>query len=207
MTDEALRTTSLHRLIDLIQKGNNQAKDELICRVVGRLERLTRKMLHSFPGVSPWEQTGDVLQNALIRLLHSLRKLRPDDTRAFFCLATEHVRRELIDLNRHYQGPCGLGKNQIVHDFSPSDDTGKVVLQPADPGPDIQDLERWQAFHEAVGLLSAEKREVFGLVFYHGWTQVQIAQLLQIHERTVRRLWQSACLDLNDAISGDLPIT
>ena len=207
MTDEALRTTSLHRLMERIQKGDNQAQDELIRRVVGRLERLTRKMLHSFAGVRPWEQTGDVLQNALLRLLHTLQKLRPADTRAFFCLATEHVRRELIDLNRHYQGACGLGKNQAVHDFSPPDDSEMKRLHPVDNSPPMEELERWQAFHEAVEHLPAEEREVFSLVFYHGWTQLQIAGLLQVHERTVRRLWQAGCLRLNDAIGGDLPLS
>ncbi len=207
MTDEAIRTTSLHRLMKRVQKGDNQAQDELIRRVVGRLERLTRKMLHSFPGVRPWEQTGDVLQNALLRLLRTLQKLRPENTRAFFCLATEHVRRELIDLNRHYQGAYGLGKNQAVHNFSSPDDSGKVGSQPADVGPGVEKLERWQAFHEAVAQLPGEQCEVFSLVFYHGWTQPQIAELLQIHERTVRRLWQAACLHLNDAIDGDLPLS
>ena len=207
MTDDAFRTASLHRLMDRVQAGDNEAQDELIRRVVGRLERLTRKMLHAFPGVRPWEQTGDVLQNALVRLLHTLRKLRPENTRAFYCLATEHVRRELIDLNRHYQGAHGLGKNQVVHDFSPPDDSGKMDAQPADARPGIEELERWQAFHEAVEHLPGEQREVFSMVFYHGWTQPQIGELLQIHERTVRRIWQAACLHLNDAIDGDLPLS
>ena len=101
MTDEAPRTTSLHRLIERIQTGDNQAQDELIHRVVGRLERLTRKMLYSFPGVPPWEQTGDVLQNALLHLSHTFRKLRPDNTRRSFaypqgCFSVQRFRPNLV---------------------------------------------------------------------------------------------------------------
>src|SRR5437868_1906753 len=107
MSDEGLHTTSMHRLIERIHDGDRQAEDELIGRVAGRLERLTRKMLHSFPGVTQWEQTDDVLQNALMRLLRTLEKLKPENTRAFFGLATEHLRRELLDLNRHYKGAYG----------------------------------------------------------------------------------------------------
>ncbi|RLS41201.1 MAG: sigma-70 family RNA polymerase sigma factor [Planctomycetota bacterium] len=207
MTDKEFHTVSLHNLMDRIHDGDPVAQDELIRRVIGRMEKLTRKMLHSFQGVRQWEQTGDVLQNVLIRLLNTLRKLRPQDTRAFFCLAAEHVRRELIDLNRHYQGAHGLGKNQVVHDFSPGEDNRAAGPQPVDSGPGAEELERWQAFHEAVGHLASDEREVFSLVFYHGWKQTQIAELMKIHERTVRRIWQAACLHLNDAIGGELPLS
>jgi RNA polymerase sigma-70 factor (ECF subfamily) len=206
MNDEALQTGSMHRLIERIHEGDRQAEDELIRRVVGRLERLTRKMLQSFPHVNQWEQAGDVLQNALMRLLRTLAKLKPENTRAFFGLATEHLRRELLDLNRHYQGAYGLGKNQSVRDFAAPDASGRGHYQPADSSPELEQLERWQAFHEAVERLPAEEREVFSLVFYHGWTQVQIAELLQVHERTVRRQWGSACVHLSDMLGSDLPV-
>jgi RNA polymerase sigma factor (sigma-70 family) len=67
------------------------------------------------------------------------------------------------------------------------------------------DLELWCRFHEAVKELPAEEQEVVGLVFYHGWTQAQIAELLQVDERTVRRRWQSACLQLNQLVGENLP--
>jgi hypothetical protein len=31
--------------------------------------------------------------------------------------------------------------------------------------------------------------------------------LMKINERTVRRIWQGACLHLNDAIGGELPLS
>ena len=67
------------------------------------------------------------------------------------------------------------------------------------------DLERWAAFHEMVGALPAEEREVVGLVHYHGWTQAQIAELFGVTERTVRRWWQSALLKLGEAMADHLP--
>ena len=48
-------------------------------------------------------------------------------------------------------------------------------------------------------------REVFGLTFYHGWTQAEIAMLLAVSERQVRRLWRQACLRLHELLRGDLP--
>ena len=44
-----------------------------------------------------------------------------------------------------------------------------------------------------------------GLVFYHGWTQAQIAELFQVDERTIRRRWQSACLRLHQLVGENLP--
>ena len=38
-----------------------------------------------------------------------------------------------------------------------------------------------------------------------GWTQVQIAELFQVDERTIRRRWQSACLRLHQLVKGELP--
>ncbi len=59
------------------------------------------------------------------------------------------------------------------------------------------DLERWSAFHEEVARLPVEEREVVSLVFYHGWTQGEVAELVGTTERTVRRHWKAAMLKLN----------
>jgi RNA polymerase sigma factor (sigma-70 family) len=194
------QTTELHRLIDLIQKGDDEARDELVRSVGNSLERLAHKMLQRYPGVQRWEETGDVLQNALLRLLRAVQEIKPPTMRDFFGLAAEQVRRELLDLARHYRGAKGLGRNLVTH--------GDSVLrnsEPVDPESNDDNLERWEEFHEAVNRLPAEEREVMGLVFYHGWTQAQMAEFFQTSERTIRRRWQSACLKLDQMIQGGLP--
>jgi RNA polymerase sigma-70 factor (ECF subfamily) len=104
VTPESLHTTQLHVLLDRLQSGDVAARDELIRRAGQRLESLARAMLRRFPGVRRWEETADVFQNAVLRLLRALQQVRPESTRAFFGLAAEQVRRELLDLARHYQG-------------------------------------------------------------------------------------------------------
>ena len=44
-----------------------------------------------------------------------------------------------------------------------------------------------------------------GLIFYHGWTQAQIAELFDVDEWTIRRRWRSACRHLSEALGGRLP--
>ena len=47
------------------------------------------------------------------------------------------------------------------------------------------------------------EREVVGLVFYHGWTQAQVAELFQVDVRTVRRWWESALVKLHRELNNE----
>jgi RNA polymerase sigma factor (sigma-70 family) len=201
MPDPAFDTVQLQRWAERIRAGDRAAPDELLRATGARLEALARKMLDRFPDVRRFEQTGDVLNNALLRLLRALREVQPTSVRDFFGLAAEQVRRELLDLARHHSGPEGMGANQASN-AAESGPAGQG--EPADPR-DERDLERWTAFHEAVASLPAEQREVVGLIFYYDCPQAEVAALLQVTERTVRRHWQRACLRLNEVLSGWFP--
>ena len=48
--------------------------------------------------------------------------------------------------------------------------------------------------------LPCEEREVFSLIFYHGWQQQDVADLFEVNVRTVRRWWQSALVMLHDVL-------
>jgi len=155
-------------------------------------------MLRGYPVVQDREQTGDVLQNALLRLTRALREVRPTSTAEFFSLAAEQIRRELLDLVRYHRRRSSVNQPLV--------DAAGVHLDPPDPNiADPADLDRWHALHEAVERLAPAQREVFGLTFYHGWTQPEIAELLAVSDRQVRRLWRQACLRLNEMLGGDLP--
>jgi RNA polymerase sigma factor (sigma-70 family) len=198
--DSSFDTLQLHDYLDRYRAGDRAATDAFLRRVCGRLERLARSMLRGFPSVRRWADTDDVLQSALMRLLRTLQATRPESTRHFANLAALHIRRELIDLARHFRNrldrPGGAADSQ----------DGDGAADPVDPGSDAADeLDLWTAFHEQVDQLPAEEREVVGLTFYHGWAQAQIAELFQVDERTVRRRMRSAALKLTGALGGRLP--
>jgi RNA polymerase sigma factor (sigma-70 family) len=199
MLDLPLDTLQMQRCVERWRTGDRAAADELVRALGTRLEYLARKMLRGFPNVRGWTETIDVLQGSLVRLLGTLHRVRPESTRHFFNLAAVHVRRELLDLARRFRGEgYTLG--------GPAGDSHSVNL--ADLGAAAagnDDFELWCRFHEAVDQLPPEEREVLGLVFYHGWTQAQIAELFQVDERTVRRRWHAACVQLNRLVGDQLP--
>jgi RNA polymerase sigma-70 factor (ECF subfamily) len=55
-------------------------------------------MIEGYPKVHRWEQTDDVIQNAVIRLQRTLQQLTVAAARDFFRLVTLQIRRELLDL-------------------------------------------------------------------------------------------------------------
>jgi RNA polymerase sigma factor (sigma-70 family) len=144
------------------------------------------------------------LQNALLRLLRSLQNVTPASTREFLGLAAVETRRELLDLGRHFYGRRGLGANHASNG-AVSNGIGVEHLPAAQK--DQDDLERWQAFHESVKALPPEESEVVNLIFYHGWTQLEVAELLQTSERTVRRQWNAALVKLHGRLRLDGPGT
>jgi RNA polymerase sigma factor (sigma-70 family) len=199
MAESPFKTPTLHDLLDRMRVGDTAAVDELLRRVCGRLERLARKMLRKFPKVSGWAETGDVLQSAVLRLLRALRAVRPSSTRDFYGLAAEQMRRELLDLARHFRR---RGSNQT--DPSP-DDSQADDRDPPDPAPGPADLDRWTRFHQEVEQLSIKERETVGLLFYHNWKQADAAKLLQVNEKTIRRWWQSALRKLRHVLQEESP--
>src|SRR4051812_15323811 len=111
VVDPSPHTTQLVEWLARMRSGDAAARDELIRGFQGRLELLARKMVGRDRRVGRWVDAEDVLQSALLRLLRALESVRPDSTRAFFGLAAEQIRRELLDLARHYYGPEGEGAN------------------------------------------------------------------------------------------------
>jgi RNA polymerase sigma factor (sigma-70 family) len=188
-----------------MRRGDQAARDELIRAACDRLERLTRKMRRSFPNVpGRLADSDDVFMGAVCRLMRGLENLDPPpaSTREFFAIAATCIRSELLDLARHYGCQRRRGDKAAV----PLDEGSRGdAAHPAAPTEDAPMLERWTRFHQAVEQLPAEEREVFGLKFYHGWTEEQIAELFGVSARTVRRRWASAGARLVEALGGAMP--
>jgi len=177
----------LEQLVADVRQGVKGAQERLLEHANDRLLRLTRQMLRNYPALRRWETTDDVQQNALVRLYRALSEVEVESARHFLNLAGTQIRRELIDLKRHYFGAQGIAANHHT-DHRPADDAGG----PLDCGGEPDDLASWTAFHEACSELPTEEREVVTLLYYQGLSQQAAADLLGISLRTVKRRWFSA---------------
>jgi RNA polymerase sigma factor (sigma-70 family) len=189
-------TLRLQACLDRLRAGDETARAELVNVACDRLTRLTRKMLKAEDRLGRWEASSDVFQNAMIRLCRALQATPPQSLREFFRLAALQVRRELIDLARHYYGPAGPAG------FHNSRTPGP---EPPDSCQEAGRLLAWSAFHEAIAALPDEQREVVDLLWYQGLTRDEAAALLELSTKTVQRRWQAACLRLHAAMGDDLP--
>ncbi len=186
--EEAGHTAVLGRWLERLRAGDEVARNEVINHACGRLEALTRKMLRRYPRLRRWEQTGDVLQNAVMRLHRSLATIRPESPARFYGLAAAQIRRELIDLARHHFGPEGAAA--LHHTDGNGEASGEG------PGGEPATLAEWTDFHEKAQRLPEAERGVFDLLWYEGMTQAEAAQVLGVTERTVKNRWRSAKLEL-----------
>ena len=189
MSDPNSQISLMPQLLPLAVAGDNAALDALLHNYRDRLTFLTRRMLGDFQRVRRWAETDDVLQNALVRLVSAIKSVKPQTSRDFFALATLQIRRELIDLARHYYGAEGIGANHDSH--------GRDDLDQPESRDELNSLAQWTELHEQIGLLPEEERDIVGLLFYQGLSQTDAAEVLQISLRTVQRRWHDALCKLH----------
>ena len=90
----------------------------------------------------------------------------------FFGLAATQIRRELIDLARHYFGPQGRARRATQPGWGRSaDGTTAPPYEGIETTYDPSRLAAWTEFHRAVEGLPDDERELFELLWYLGLPQ------------------------------------
>jgi len=195
----------LARCLERLAVGDLKARDSVIEVVSDRLRELAHRMLGRYPGVRRWEDTDDVFQNAAMRLHRALGDMQLESPRSIMALAATQLHRELIDLARRHAGPSSYAANHgtNVMPQAAADDAPNQYIDHS-PSSDTN-LDRWTLFHEAIGNLPEEEREVFHLVWYLGADPKTIATLLNCSERTVKYRWRSAREAVRAELEGKPP--
>jgi RNA polymerase sigma-70 factor (ECF subfamily) len=191
-------TVHLQQCLERLQQGDAAGRKALLEGFSDRLMRLAHVMFRGYPRLRRWEETGDVAQNAVIRLDRTLQAIRPATLRDFYRLATLEIRRELLDLYRHHFGPQGEAGHYESGSVRAEHDVGNLSLDPSR-------LALWSEFHHQVEALPEAEREVFELVWYQDLGYTEAAEVLGVHPRTVKRHWLSALQKLHEALGGELP--
>jgi RNA polymerase sigma-70 factor (ECF subfamily) len=188
MAIQPATTSTVDLLLQRMHQGDNGARNQLIAAVYEPMEHLTQSMLRRFPGVRRWDESGDVLHSALVRLMRALEKVQPDSEEAVLALGHEQVRHEFLNRAHRYAGPAW----RTTHD--------RTRAGEQDDREESIDLEKWAAFQEAVERLPTVEREVVILLFHHHWTQAELGELLHVTVRTVQHRLQSAARKLRAAL-------
>jgi RNA polymerase sigma-70 factor (ECF subfamily) len=195
---------TLQHWLDRHRAGDPAARNELIRHSQHRLRLLTRQMLRHYPALGDWEETSDVFQNVLCRLDRALREVTLPSPHDFLCLAAGLIRRELIDLSRHHFGPQGDAHHREPPG-RPAEDTPPP--EPSDSSGDPYRLAVWSEVHGHIAELDESDRELFELLYYQGLAPGEVAALLRVPPRTLRRRWQAARLRLMERLGRELPFS
>jgi DNA-directed RNA polymerase specialized sigma24 family protein len=150
----SLNTGDLTYWVAELQAGRPEAGALEFRKIIARVELLSRAMFKKFARVGRFVEVEDVTQNVLVRLLRALESTRPDSTRRFYALTNELIRRELLDMARHFFGPRGHGTH--VSEATVGGAEGEHA--PVEAGAGSAEFDRLTAFHEAVAELPVEER-------------------------------------------------
>ena len=179
----AHRVSDVTRILEAIQAGQAQAVEELLRLVYDELRRIAAaKMVQERPGQTL--QPTALVHEAWLRLSGDSQPAWQNRAH-FFGAAAEAMRRILIERARH-KGRLRHGGGQrrlTLEDLE--------TLELATSAPDDSLL----ALDEALTALMAEEPDaarVVSLRFYTGLGMAEIAAMLGVSDRTVKRTWASA---------------
>jgi RNA polymerase sigma-70 factor (ECF subfamily) len=191
-----INNESWQSLFARLQAGEDKARQELISRTYSRLYQLMARMLQTFPSVQERATTSDVLHDSLVRLWQALGKVHVLTLEDYLRFAAVHMRRQLLDMVRQIRRqPKTMRFDKEGKD---SDTDPPHRFDPVDTDVGLLSLEEWCEFHQFVDRLPVEERSVFDLLFYHGLSQAEAAQILNISVPTVKRRWAEARIRLRE---------
>ena len=113
-------TAAVQSLLDRIREGDQPAIQVLLSATLERLRALAKKIAGNIPRVKQFEQTDDLLQNSMVRLWKAFERHHPPTPLDYYRLASAIMRRELIDMSRHYFGRRGWEPTRFEHPRPPT---------------------------------------------------------------------------------------
>ena len=194
--DQARRGTlpgvlSMSRLTELLgqlEAGDPRARDALFTAAYTELHRLARTRLRD-GGRNTVLDTTCLVHETYLRFV-SAGELRAEDRRAFFAYASQVMRSVIVDSARERVAQKRGG------DWLPLTLSTQLAVK-------VDDHETVLKVHEALEALErADPRlaQVAQMRYFGGYSEQEIAETLDIGERTVRRDWEKARLILAELV-------
>ena len=161
------------------------AREALFAAAYPDLERLARARLRD-GGRSTLLDTRSLVHESYLRYLQG-GKLRAEDRRAFFAYASQVMRSVVVSCARERAAQKrGSGWRPLT-----------LTTRIADRAPEAEDeiLQVHEAL-DSLELVDARLAQVVQMRYFGGYSEQEIAETLEVTERTVQRLWLKAKLML-----------
>jgi RNA polymerase sigma factor (TIGR02999 family) len=186
MSDE-----DLTELLRRAQAGDAEAAKRLFAAMYGELRTLARARLRA-GGRSPLLDTTSLVHESYVRFAKAGR-LRVEDRVHFLRWAARVMRSVIVDFaRRRGAGRRGGGAEHVT----------LTTGVGARLGLGEQEILGVHEALQAVERLDPRMAKVVEMRYFAGMTEREIAEALDVGERTVRRDWEKARLFLRDALGG-----
>ncbi|HEY0802257.1 MAG TPA: ECF-type sigma factor [Steroidobacteraceae bacterium] len=187
--DAEVPMNQLTELLGRIQAGDSKARDALFAAAYTELHRLARARLRD-GGRSAVLDTTCLVHESYLRFVQG-GELRAEDRRAFFAYASQVMRSVIVNSVRERLAEKRGG------DWRPLTLSASLAVNVADTDDTVLKV------HEALAdLEKADPRlaQVAQMRYFGGYNEQEIAETLDITERTVQRDWEKARLILAAAL-------
>jgi len=164
-------------LLRVARGGDQEATDRLLRIVYGDLRHLAAREIRRKGGARTLQATA-LVHEAYLKIAAG-GSIRAEDHVHLLALAARAMRQVLVDRARRSQA-SKRGGDWVRTTLS--DRRGTVELDPAE----------LLALDQALSELDARQRQVVELRFFGGLEEVEVAEVLGVSDRTVRREWVKA---------------
>ena len=181
--------TQITQLLERMHAGDAAARDALFAAAYEELKRLAHSRLRD-GGRNTVLDTTSLVHECYLRFEHA-GELRAEDRRAFFAYASRVMRSVILNIVRERAAERRGGGALFL---TLSTDLSANLAS---------DEETILKVHEALDVLEqADERlaQVAQMRFFGGYTEREIAETLQVTERTVQYDWEKARLILRQAL-------
>jgi RNA polymerase sigma factor (TIGR02999 family) len=181
--------SQLTELLARTRAGDTQARDALFAVAYTELQHLARSRLRD-GGRHTLLETTSLVHESYLRFVRA-GELRAEDRRAFFAYASQVMRSVIVNSARDRIAQKRGGDKQPL---TLSTSLGAKVAESADTILEV---------HEALDALEkADPRlaQVAQMRYFGGYSEHEIAETLDVNERTVQRDWEKARLILAAAL-------
>ena len=193
-------TPPITRLLQQAAQGDRAALDQIYESLYPELKRVARSRLRQ-QGRGDSMGTTTLLHESFVRLVGA-SDLRLQDRRHFFAYAARTMRNIIIDSARERLAERRGGNSEHVE----LDDDEAIDI--ADTSTSEELVRVSEALLE-LEKIDPELAELVDMRYFGGYTEIEIAELQGVTERTIRRRWDKArawlYVALNDAPTSSTP--